>query len=112
MALTKNDLKLIRGVVYEVVDEVVEDKVTSIVEEKVTSIVEDKVTSIVVEKVTDIIAENNRTLRNEIIQFKDDILGEIVKLREDVAVVNGYKDQIEDHESRLVTVETKLDISY
>lgn len=108
MALTKNDLKLIRGVV----DEVVEEKVTSIVEEKVTSIVEDKVTSIVVEKVTDIIAENNQTLRSEIVQFKDDILGEIVKLREDVAVVTGYKDQIENHEERITRVETKLEISY
>ena len=47
-------------------------------------------------------------LRNDILQFKDDILTEIVKLREDVAVVTGYKDQIEDHETRLTTVETKL----
>ena len=84
MSLTKNDLKLIRGVVDEVV----------------------------VEKVTDIVAENNQVIREEIIQFKDDILGEIVKLREDVAVVTGYKDQIENHEERITTVETKLGISY
>jgi len=88
MSLTKNDLKLIRGVVHEVVDEVV------------------------VEKVTDIVAENNQVIREEMIQFKDDILGEIVKLREDVVAASGYKDQIENHEERLVKVETKLGISY
>lgn len=66
MSLTKNDLKLIRGVVDEVVEE--------------------KVTSIVVENVTDIVAENNQVIREEMTQFKDDILGEIVKLREDIAV--------------------------
>lgn len=58
MSLTKNDLNLIRGVVNEVV----------------------------VEKVTDIVAENNQVIREEMAQFKDDILGELVKIREDIAV--------------------------
>lgn len=42
--LEKQDLEQIRGLMVEVVTEVVEDRVTSIVEEKVTEIVEDKVT--------------------------------------------------------------------
>jgi hypothetical protein len=49
-----------------------------------------------------------KELKNDILQFKDDILGEIVKLREEVAVVNGYRDKIENHEERLEAIETEL----
>jgi hypothetical protein len=45
-----------------------------------------------------------------IISFKDVILHEIQGLREDVTIVTGYKDQIEDHETRIETIEKRLQI--
>jgi len=44
--------------------------------------------------------------KEDIIDFKDSILTEIIKLREDVAVVTGYRDLIEDHEKRIEKLET------
>lgn len=46
----------------------------------------------------------------DIISFKDEIIHEIKGLREEVTIVIGYKDQIEDHETRLETVEKRLNI--
>lgn len=37
-------------------------------------------------------------LKNDILDFKDSILHEIIKLREDITVVIGYSDRIEDHD--------------
>jgi len=34
-------------------------------------------------------------------QFKDDLIKEIKDLRDDVTLVTGYKDQIEDHDYRI-----------
>lgn len=45
-----------------------------------------------------------------LISLKDAILHEIKGLREEVAIVTGYKDQIEDHEVRIETIEKKLQI--
>lgn len=45
--------------------------------------------------------------KNDIISFKDQILHEIQKLRDDVAIVVGYRDMIEDHEIRIGTLEVK-----
>lgn len=44
-------------------------------------------------------------LKDEILTFKDAILGEIINLREDFAVLTGYRDMIENHEVRLVRIE-------
>ncbi len=46
-----------------------------------------------------------KELKNDLLTFKDEILGEIKDLRDDVAVVTGYKDQIEDHEVRIDKLE-------
>lgn len=48
---------------------------------------------------------------DQLIEFKDAILKELKDMREEVALVTGYKDQIEDHEIRLETVEKHLNIS-
>lgn len=40
-----------------------------------------------------------------LIDFKDAILKEIKNLRDDVALVTGYKDQIEDHDYRIERLE-------
>lgn len=52
-----------------------------------------------------------KKLREEIIKFKDEILGEIKELRDDVSVVTGYKDQIKDHETRIERLEKRSRIS-
>lgn len=58
---------------------------------------------------SELIFEGNKSLKNElkeeIILFKDAILGEIKNLREEVTIVTGYKDQIEDHETRIEKLE-------
>lgn len=46
-----------------------------------------------------------KELKNNIISFKDEILHEIIKLREDITVVIGYRDMIEDHEQRIIKLE-------
>ncbi|MDO8609230.1 MAG: hypothetical protein Q7R95_01660 [bacterium] len=46
-------------------------------------------------------------LKEDIVNFKDSILTEIVKLREDIAVTTGYRDMIEDHETRISKLESK-----
>ncbi len=52
-----------------------------------------------------------KSLKDLIVEFKDAILHEIQGLREDVAIVTGYKDQIEDHETRIDTLEKKLPVN-
>ncbi len=52
-----------------------------------------------------------KSLKDLIIEFKDVILHEIQGLREEVAIVTGYKDQIEDHEARIEIIEKKISIS-
>lgn len=44
-------------------------------------------------------------LRDDIATFKDEIIGEIKSLREEVTIVTGYKDQIEHHEARITKLE-------
>jgi hypothetical protein len=51
-----------------------------------------------------------KSIKTLIIEFKDAILHEIQGLREDVTIVTGYKDQIEDHETRIETIEKHLPI--
>ena len=46
--------------------------------------------------------------KDDLINFKDAILNEIIKLREDVTVVIGYRDLIEDHDKRIEKLETTV----
>lgn len=46
-----------------------------------------------------------KDLKNNIVTFKDEILHEIIKLRDDITVVIGYRDMIDDHEQRIITLE-------
>lgn len=61
------------------------------------------------QKISQLISEGNKSLKKEleekIISFKDAILKEIRDLREEVTIVTGYKDQIEDHETRIEKLE-------
>ncbi|MBI3366837.1 hypothetical protein HY041_04395 [Candidatus Roizmanbacteria bacterium] len=44
-------------------------------------------------------------LNNNMLNFKDEILHEIVAFREEMAVVTGYSDRIEDHDQRIEKLE-------
>lgn len=48
--------------------------------------------------------------KDDLITFKDEILHEIVKMRDEVAIVGGQRDMLEDHELRIETIETRLHI--
>lgn len=54
------------------------------------------------------IGEVKAELKNDILSFKDQILFEINKLRDDVTVTTGYRDMIQDHEARIETLEAKI----
>lgn len=49
--------------------------------------------------------QTKKELREDIVQFKDEILHELIKIREDLAVVIGYREHIEDHEVRIIKLE-------
>lgn len=52
-----------------------------------------------------------KTLNNTILKFKDEILGEIEKIREDYIMYTGLWDQVEDHEIRIEKVENHVKIT-
>lgn len=53
-------------------------------------------------------SEARKKLKEDLVNFKDEILSEVKKLREEVTVVTGYKDQIEDHDTRINKLEEVL----
>jgi len=62
--------------------------------------------------VTEAIVANNKILlkefkilKDDVVQFKDEILHEIINLRDDNAVLTGYRGMIEDHDVRIVKIE-------
>lgn len=90
--LTKSDLKLIKAMFGE--QESKTNEKFSRVDEKFSRV-----------------DEKFKMLENTLIEFKDAILGEIKSLREDIAIVTGYRDMIEDHETRIEKLEQKNRIS-
>ncbi len=44
-------------------------------------------------------------IKNDILQFKDDILWEIKAMREEMTIMIGYRGTIEDHEQRIKILE-------
>lgn len=48
--------------------------------------------------------------KEDIITFKDAILKEIKDMRDEVAIVGGQRDTIEDHDQRIETIEKHLHI--
>jgi hypothetical protein len=55
--------------------------------------------------VKDVITEEGVAKKTDIIEFKDTILAEIQKMRDELAIIIGYKGQIEDHETRIEKIE-------
>jgi hypothetical protein len=52
--------------------------------------------------------ESKFATKDDLINFKDSILSEIIKLREDIEVVIGYRNIIEDHDIRIEKLETTV----
>ena len=57
------------------------------------------------EELAHVTTELRRELKNDILQFKDDILFEIKAMREELAIVIGYRQTIENHEERISMLE-------
>jgi len=57
--------------------------------------------------ILDLIGAFRKEFKEDIASFKDEILYEIKKLREEVIVVGGYRDMIEDHEQRIARLEAQ-----
>ncbi len=51
--------------------------------------------------------EELREVRNDMLSFKDEILGEIQSLRQEIQITIGYRGAIEDHEQRIQVLEKK-----
>ena len=47
-------------------------------------------------------------LKNDLVNFKDAILHEILAMRDELSIVLGYREQIENHEHRLEKLEKKI----
>lgn len=47
----------------------------------------------------------NLATKNDLIKFKDQIISEIEKSREEMIVTKGYGNQLEDHGERISTLE-------
>jgi len=58
-----------------------------------------------IKTIQSMIDTNHQSLKNDILQFKDEILTEIVHLRDDFAILTGYRDSLEDHEQRIDELE-------
>lgn len=52
-----------------------------------------------------------KSVKDDIVSFKDEILKEIQDLRADVAITTGYRDMIEDHDQRIEVLERKTGIA-
>ena len=53
----------------------------------------------------------NLPTKDEFTAAMSELMGEVKSMREEFTVVEGHKDQLEDHEERLETIETKLNIA-
>ena len=52
-----------------------------------------------------------RSVKGDMVTFKDEILKEIQDLRADVAITTGYRDMIEDHDQRIEVLEKSARIA-
>lgn len=62
----------------------------------------------------DVLKEEMQSLEkrfeNKVLEFKDAILHEIAKMRDEVTIVGGQRDMLEDHDQRIETIEKQLHI--
>lgn len=48
--------------------------------------------------------------KNRIFDLLDKVMGELKAIREEQTIISGYKDQIEDHDTRIGKIEESLDL--
>lgn len=48
---------------------------------------------------------SHQSLKEDIVEFKDEILHEILNLRDDIAVITRYREDIADHQRRIDELE-------
>jgi len=58
-------------------------------------------------EIVNLFKELKKDIKNDIYNFKDAILTEIVKLRDDMTVTKNYGDRLENHEQRINKLENK-----
>lgn len=108
---TKDEVRsIVREEVQEIIDRSLQNTIkvlTGYVDEKITEVKED-IAEVKVELAN--VKEDVSKVKEDIIQFKDDILHEIVNLRDDVTVTTGYRDMIEDHETRIIKLESSKSV--
>ncbi len=88
--LTKSDLKQIKELIVDshfILEERLETRLEERLEKKFNGKID--------------------TLKQDLVKFKDEILHEIISLRDEVTIVVGYRGMLEDHETRLDKLETK-----
>lgn len=56
------------------------------------------------------IQSSEKRFENKVLEFKDAILKEIEDMRDEVAIVGGQRDMLEDHDQRIETIEKQLHI--
>lgn len=56
------------------------------------------------------IQSSEKRFENKVLEFKDAILKEIKDMRDEVAIVGGQRDMLEDHDQRIETIEKHLHI--
>lgn len=56
------------------------------------------------------IQSSEKRFENKVLEFKDAILKEIKDMRDEVAIVGGQRDMLEDHDQRIETLEKHLHI--
>lgn len=61
------------------------------------------------EKLKSGLNSQEKRFSDKLVEFKDAILTEIKAMREELAIIIGYKDQIEDHETRITKLESSLE---
>lgn len=100
--LTKTDLKLIRVLMEEMKDEIV--KRTDINMDKKIDTLRNEMNHEFA-KVRKELAETKVELKNDIVTFKDEIIGEIRDIQIDSEVIRSYSDRLENHDSRITKLE-------
>ena len=60
-----------------------------------------------VDKVINNVARIAEEIDNKLVKFKDEILHEVVAMREELTITLGHRDMLEDHEIRITKLEKK-----
>ncbi len=56
----------------------------------------------------DSLSEKFDEFKNKVYELLDKVMGELKAIREEQTVISGYKDEIEDHETRINKLEKVL----